>query len=695
MEVGINLLLHLGGQFVSETHMEYVGGEVDVWPDIDIDKFSITELEWFGKVAASVEVEAGFDLDVELAVATYFSDWDGEDDLDGAYIPEAEDNVDEDQSDQAGGAFKSLEDIAGSSRNFTNSSGHKRKWRVYNASVNNSREYEAEEVERVQEIREEVAAQIQQEQGYFSEEFESLKGSDDEEDDKPPEFYLQAPYGQVHLEVEMLFPNLSVFKNAIKDYNIAIGRFVRAIKNDKIRCRFVCEDGCEWVAYCAWTEEYGAYQMKTFNPNHTCSRKLKNKLADRNWIANKLVEMLSLCPNMTGGDAFKQIGKTFQIQVNEMKIYRALKIAKQMVEGSEKEQFAKLWDYCEELRKTNPSSTFQLGVVRTDLSFPPVFDRLYIGFDATKKGMLAGCRPLIGLDGCFLKGYYGGTILAAVTQDGNQSFYVIAYAVVEQETKNTWGWFLRRLFEDIGDPKTQGWEFISDMQKKFEPDTWSMAAFSPFTKNPCLLNNMCEQFNAAIVKFRGKPILSMLEEIRLYLMRKMNDSRSMIAKYKGPITPAAQMRGEDLWDKSGHEVILPPKYSRGGGRPKKKRTKSNDVPTNPFKAKRGGEQKCGKCGNKGHNSRRCKGTKIKEQKKSTKKAGPSTSIDQAAPSCPASTYPRSSTPLVITASTDPSNKDKVPRESQAVDPKQMLPQHAKLVPTSYTWKGQPASPKKV
>ncbi|PKI31875.1 hypothetical protein CRG98_047735 [Punica granatum] len=64
------------------------------------------------------------------------------------------------------------------------------------------------------------------------------------------------------------------------------------------------------------------------------------------------------------------------------------------------------------------------------------------------------------------------------------------------------------------------------------------------------------------------------------------------------------VRGEDLWDKSGHEAILPPKYCRGGGRPKKKRTKNNDVLANPFKAKRGGEQKCGNCDDKGHNSRR-------------------------------------------------------------------------------------------
>lgn len=166
---------------------------------------------------------------------------------------------------------------------------------------------------------------------------------------------------------------------------------------------------------------------------------------------------------MTAIKTYKYIVETFQIQVPEVQIYKAMQIARGIVEGSEKEQYAKIWDYCANLKKSNPSSTIQLGVDRPELGLPPRFDRLYICFDATKKGFLVGCTPLIGLDGCFLKGYYEGTLLATVTQDGNRAFYVIAYAIVEQETRDTWTWFLIRCFEDIGHPNCKRWEFISDM----------------------------------------------------------------------------------------------------------------------------------------------------------------------------------------------------------------------------------------
>lgn len=79
------------------------------------------------------------------------------------------------------------------------------------------------------------------------------------------------------------------------------------------------------------------------------------------------------------------------------------------------------------------------------------------------------------------------------------------------------------------------WKYLN----KFSPHSWSRAEFSTFSKNQSLLNNMSEQFNATIIQFQEQHILSVLEEIRLYMMRKINDAGSKIAKYKGPVTPNA------------------------------------------------------------------------------------------------------------------------------------------------------------
>ena len=55
-----------------------------------------------------------------------------------------------------------------------------------------------------------------------------------------------------------------------------------------------------------------------------------------------------------------------------------------------------------------------------------------------KKGFKAGCRKVIGLDGCFFKGACQGELLVAIARDANNQMYPVAWAVVEKETNDSW-----------------------------------------------------------------------------------------------------------------------------------------------------------------------------------------------------------------------------------------------------------------
>ena len=93
----------------------------------------------------------------------------------------------------------------------------------------------------------------------------------------------------------------------------------------------------------------------------------------------------------------------------------------------------------------------------------PYFERIYICLEGCKKGFLAGCRPIIGLDACHLKTKTGGQLMCDVGRDPNDEYFSFAYAVVEAETKDSWIWFLNLFLADIGDDKQ--WVFIYDQQK--------------------------------------------------------------------------------------------------------------------------------------------------------------------------------------------------------------------------------------
>ena len=181
-------------------------------------------------------------------------------------------------------------------------------------------------------------------------------------------------------------------------------------------------------------------------------------------MVNKLVKKLRKSPNLKARDVFEHFKMKYGVELGKSKIYRSTLQARAIVEGSEHEQFAKLWDYCHELERANLRSSITLDTLpQTDSNL--IFHRLYVCIAGCKEGFKAGYRPMIGLDGAFLKGYYGGHLLSAVGQDANNHIWPIAYAIVDSENKENWSWFLKLLHLDLGDFRQHNWHFISDMQK--------------------------------------------------------------------------------------------------------------------------------------------------------------------------------------------------------------------------------------
>ena len=131
------------------------------------------------------------------------------------------------------------------------------------------------------------------------------------------------------------------------------------------------------------------------------------------------------------------------------------------VEGSFRKQYKIVYDYAQELLRSNPRSTVKVNV--DDNEGQKTFKRLYVCLKASKDNFV-NCRPIIGLDGCFLKGKYVGELLSAMARDGNDQMVPLAYCVVEN--KETWSWFLELLVDDLGGVEVcKGITFMSDQEK--------------------------------------------------------------------------------------------------------------------------------------------------------------------------------------------------------------------------------------
>ncbi|WVY90028.1 hypothetical protein V8G54_035542 [Vigna mungo] len=304
-----------------------------------------------------------------------------------------------------------------------------------------------------------------------SEELFSGGESDGEDDDQESygkfvTFSMPKTMVDYKWDLGTYFANKQDIMDAIKTYAVENGRNLTYIKNDKKRIRVKCmgaKGKCPWMAYCGYMNAVRMWQLRTIVDNHTCSREHKVKLLNSKWLSKRLEKTVRENPKVKVGEICDKISRKWNVGVSRSMAFRAKFIASDHVDGSFKEQYKRIYDYANELLARNPGSTVKVEVEENLGGH--IFKRFYVCLKACKDSFVS-CRPIIGLNGAFLKGKYGGELLTAIARDANDHMLPLAYAIVEVENKETWKWFLELLVEDIGGEAVQAsLTFISDQQK--------------------------------------------------------------------------------------------------------------------------------------------------------------------------------------------------------------------------------------
>ncbi|KAK5770601.1 hypothetical protein PVK06_046752 [Gossypium arboreum] len=231
-----------------------------------------------------------------------------------------------------------------------------------------------------------------------------------------PEFNLENDISNSRLKVGMLFKSKDSLKEAVKQYLRLNSYFIKFLKNDLRRLKTVCNEKCSWFIWACRLNPNDpidqTWQIRSSNPNHTCSKVYKNRNVTSAWI------------------------------------------------GAHKAQYEKIYEYLLEVKTQNEGTT---TICYLDNR---LFQRMYVCLQAYKDGYRAGCRRIVGLNGCFLKGYYGGYMLVAVGIDANNGIYPLAYAAVESENQVSWLWFLELLAIDLEIVISYQISFMFDKQKR-------------------------------------------------------------------------------------------------------------------------------------------------------------------------------------------------------------------------------------
>ena len=276
--------------------------------------------------------------------------------------------------------------------------------------------------------------------------------------------------------LKLCFKDVYQFRSALLNFHIKQLRSFRYHRNCKDRVIAWCDHkdkGCPFYIVASQIKNEQTFCVKKFRAEHTCPTSDKHSKVSSKWLGSTILETIRSDPNTTVPALVDKAKRKFGIEVPKMMAWRAKKAAKEIVLGDHKKQYHRLTDYIETVKICNPRSRCIVTTVTpkstNENPHPgPRFHGLFFCLNAPREGFLNGCRPFIGLDGCFIKLTTGAQILAATGRDANNNMYPIAFGIVGVEDTPSWSWFLTQLKYALGgteEGKFGKYTIMSDRQK--------------------------------------------------------------------------------------------------------------------------------------------------------------------------------------------------------------------------------------
>ncbi|XP_028101553.1 uncharacterized protein LOC114300873 [Camellia sinensis] len=239
------------------------------------------------------------------------------------------------------------------------------------------------------------------------------------------------------------------FRDALSKYYIHSDFNFDFVKNDKdrvtVHCKRRADLGCLWSVH-ARVENYSkAFVIKQFDDVHTCGssfRTIKHARMTSSMIGGLISSDIRNKALTSVSEVVCDFKDYYGTKVSYRRSWMGVEKAKGLVFGDYSSSFDDLRWYVDAANACNLGSVFDMEF---DIdSKGRHFKCLFFAFEACIHGFKY-CRPVLMLDGTFLKGRHKGCLLAATAKDGNQGLYPLCFAIVDGESYDSWHWFLSKL----------------------------------------------------------------------------------------------------------------------------------------------------------------------------------------------------------------------------------------------------------
>ncbi|KAF6143400.1 hypothetical protein GIB67_029569 [Kingdonia uniflora] len=204
----------------------------------------------------------------------------------------------------------------------------------------------------------------------------NLYEKEDHEDEEP---FLPPQALEFILTIGMELTNISKCRSFMRNFVITQRFTFRQMKNESKRIRYVCKD----------------------RPSCPCG---KNGTLNRNtniiWVAKEIENLIRDASTTKLIQISDIVYRRFGVRVSYYTAWNTRNMVMEKIVGSYDKGYALCLELCVEIQKSNPGRIATCSREDGNLKFTD----MYISFKAALDGFSKGCRPILGLDGCFLKG---------------------------------------------------------------------------------------------------------------------------------------------------------------------------------------------------------------------------------------------------------------------------------------------------
>ncbi|KAM6541244.1 hypothetical protein CsatB_005691 [Cannabis sativa] len=262
-----------------------------------------------------------------------------------------------------------------------------------------------------------------------------------------------------------LFKDKKMFKSGLCYYAMINNFQFRTKRSEPREYVVTCVDeNCKWYVRASTFKHTDYFKVRKYVKEHTCSLEVimeDHRQANCNVIGELIKTKFTTIKRVhTPNDIMKDMLDDYGVSMSYSKAWRSREKAIELVRGKTDESYQQLPMYLHMLKVANPGTITSLTTDDKDR-----FKYLYLAYAHSIKGW-QHCRPIIVVDGTFMKSSYRGTLFTASTMDASNNIFPLAFGVGDSENDEAWEYFFTKLKETYGERKDL--VIISDRHQSIE-----------------------------------------------------------------------------------------------------------------------------------------------------------------------------------------------------------------------------------